>query len=69
MYSQFNTTTFNEVTPITTLHYSLEGSGVAFETTINLGMDILDVDNFQDGSTEVYIFEFDNNHTERIEIV
>jgi hypothetical protein len=64
----WRSTTFNEVTPITTLHYSLEGSDVAFETAISLGMEIIDVENFQDGSTEVYIFEFDNNRTERIEI-
>jgi hypothetical protein len=53
---------------MTTLHYFLEGNDVAFETAINLGQEIIDVENFQDGSTDVYIFEFDNNRTEIIEI-
>ena len=64
----WRSTTFNEVTPITTLNYILEGDDVAFETAINLGLEIVDVEIFQDGSSDVYIIEFDDNRTERIEI-
>ncbi|MBT3772621.1 MAG: hypothetical protein HOE92_05670 [Euryarchaeota archaeon] len=64
----WQSTTFNEVTPITTLNFLLEGNNVAFETVINLGLEIADVDNFQDSGTNVYVITFDDNRTERIEI-
>jgi hypothetical protein len=64
----WQSTSFNEVTPITTMNYFLGGSDVAFETAINLGLEIVDVENFQDGEANVYIFTFDDNRTERIEI-
>jgi hypothetical protein len=64
----WQSTTFNEVSPITTLNYIQEGDDVTFETTINIVLEIVGVDAFQDGDTDVYIFEFDDNRTERIEI-
>lgn len=64
----WQSTTFNQVSPITALNYQLEGESVSFETAINIGLNIIDVDSFQDGDTDIYIFEFDDNRTERIEI-
>ena len=64
----WQSTTFNEVTPITTMNYFLEGNDVAFETAINLGLEIVNVENFQDGGEDVYVFTFNDNTTERIEI-
>ena len=64
----WQSTTFNEVTPITTMNYFLEGNDVAFETAINLGLGIVNVENFQDGGVNVYVFTFNDNTTERIEI-
>jgi hypothetical protein len=64
----WQSTTFNEVTPITTLNFLLEGNNVAFETVINIGLEIVDVENFQDSGTNVYVITFDDNRTERIEI-
>jgi len=64
----WQSTTFNEVSPITTLNYQLSGESVSFETIINIGLNITDVDSSQDGDTDIYIFEFDNNRIERIEI-
>jgi len=64
----WQSTTFNELSPITNLNYIQEGSNVTFETAINLGLEIVGVENFQDGDTNVYVFTFDDNRTERIEI-
>ena len=54
--------------PITTLNFIQNGDDVVFETVLNFGLEIVDVDEFQDGDTDVYVFEFDDNRTERIEI-
>jgi hypothetical protein len=64
----WQSTTFNEVSPITTLNYQLEGENVNFETIINIELNITDVNISQDGNTDIYIFEFDDNRIERIEI-
>ena len=64
----WRSTTFNEITPMTTLHYQLEGENVNFETIINLELNITNVDFSQDGDTDIYIFEFDDNRIERIEM-
>ena len=65
----WQSTTFNEVSPITTLNYQLEGKDVAFETVINIRLNIIGVDKFQDGDKDVFVFRFDDNRTERIEII
>jgi hypothetical protein len=64
----WQSTIFNEVSPITTLNYQLEGENVNFETIINIELNITNVDFSQDGNTDIYIFEFDDNRIERIEI-
>ena len=64
----WRSTTFNEVMPITTLNFIQNGDDVVFETVLNFGLEIVDVDEFQDGDADVYVFEFDDNRTERIEI-
>jgi hypothetical protein len=64
----WQSTTFNEVFPITTLNFQRTGKDVVFETAININLNITEVDKFQDGDKEVYVFTFDNNRTERIEI-
>ena len=64
----WQSTVFNEVSPITSLNYYLEGKDVAFQTVINIGLNIIEVDNFQEDGKEVYVFKFDDNSTERIEL-
>ena len=65
----WQSTTFNEVSPITTLNYQLEGKEVAFETVINIRLNIIGVDKSQDGDKDVFVFRFDDNRIERIEII
>ena len=60
---------FNELEPITTLNYIQHGEDVTFQTAINLGVQIVDVEVFNDGEVEIYVFEFSDNRTERVEIV
>lgn len=64
----WRSTIFNEVSPITTLNYQLEGKDVDFETVINLRLNITNVEVFQDEDKDIYVFKFDNNRTEIIEI-
>ena len=60
---------FNELEPITTLNYIQHGEDVTFQTAINLGIQIVGVEVFNDGESEIYVFEFSDNRTERVEIV
>ncbi len=64
----WQSTVFNEISPISSISYHQEGKDVSFHTVINIESNIIEVDNFQDGDTDVYVFEFDDNRTERIEI-
>ncbi|MEE2747436.1 MAG: heparinase II/III family protein, partial [Candidatus Thermoplasmatota archaeon] len=64
----WQSTTFNEVNPITNLNYIIDGDNIAFETIINLGNGIQNVENFHSGDSHEYVFEFEDNRTERIEI-
>jgi len=64
----WQSTTFNQVSPITTLNFQQEGKDITFETVINIELHIIDVDYFQEGSKEIFVFTFESGRTERIEI-
>jgi hypothetical protein len=64
----WQSTVFNEISPISSISYHQEGKDVSFHTVINIGSNIIEVDNFQEDGKEVYVFKFDDNSTERIEL-
>ena len=59
---------FNEVSPIFSLCYHMEGQDVDFETVINIGVNIVDVETQQDGDSDVYIFELEDGSVETVVI-
>jgi len=59
---------FNEVSPISSLCYHMEGQDVDFETVINIGVNIVDVETQQDGDSDVYIFELEDGSVETVVI-
>jgi len=65
----WQSTTFNQVSPITTLNFQQEGKDITFETVINIGLHIIDVDYFQEESEDIFVFTFESGRTERIEII
>jgi len=65
----WQSTSFNQVSPITTLNFQQEGKDITFETVINIGLHIIGVDYFQEESKDIFVFTFESGRTERIEII
>jgi len=46
----------------------MDGQDVDFETVINIGVNIVDVETQQDGDSDVYIFELEDGRVETVVI-
>ena len=64
----WQSTTFNEVTPITSLHFIMEGKSVEFETAINIELEIVNVEISQSENGDVYSIEFSDGSIKTIEL-
>jgi hypothetical protein len=64
----WQSTVLTEINPITSLNFQQEGKDIVFETTINIELNISNVEKNQLGDKNVYEFTFENGRTERIEV-
>lgn len=64
----WQSTVLTEINPITSLNFQQEGKDIVFETTINIELNISNVEKIQLGDKNVYEFTFENGRTERIEV-
>ena len=64
----WQSTTFNEVSPINAITYYMDGHDVEFSTIINLESTINSVAHSKSDSSEIYTFEFENSSVIGVEI-
>ena len=64
----WQSTTFNEVSPINAIAYYMDGNNVEFSTIINLEYAINSVSHYRSDTSEIYTFEFDNSTIITVEI-
>ena len=64
----WQSTTFNEVSPINAIAYYMDGDNVEFSTIINLEYAINSVSYSNSDTSEIYTFEFDNSNTIAVEM-
>jgi hypothetical protein len=64
----WQSTTFNEVSPINAVAYYMDGDNVEFSTIINLDYVINSVAYSKSDTFEIYTFEFENSTVMAVEI-
>ncbi len=64
----WQSTTFNEVSPIHSVHYYANGDSVSFNTVINMDLEITSVEVLDDENSNFYTFDFENQQSISIEI-
>ena len=64
----WQSTTFNQVSPINSVIYYLEGNSTSFSTTINLEIDIYSIDLVESEDSKLYSFTLSNGLNYQINV-